>query len=463
MENEQLELSYVDEIIILLKTERNNDKLKEKIEDYHESDIADAFEKLTRKERRRLYKILGVDKTSEIFAYLEDVEKYVRELDLDYVAKIVENMDADDAVDVLEEVSDEERDKLIHLLDKESREDIELIQSYDEDEIGSLMTTSFIEINKQMSVKEAMKALTAQAEDCDNLMTLYVVDEDEKFIGAVDLNDLLRARATSSLDEIIQENYPFVLDHDEISEKIEQIKDYAEDSIPVLDEDDHMLGIITATDLVEVVDDELGEDYAKLAGLTEEEDLDERTIDSMKKRLPWLIILFFLGMGVSTVVGLFEHVVAEITIIMSFQSLILGMAGNVGTQSLGVSIRVLMDEDLNSKKRARLILKELRIGIFNGLFLACMAFILIGLYLTLLKSYDLEYAFSVSACAGIAIIIAMTISSLNGTLIPLFFQAIHIDPAIASGPLISTMNDLIAAVTYYGMAWLLLLNILHLA
>lgn len=230
---------------------------------------------------------------------------------------------------------------------------------------------------------------------------------------------------------------------------------------PVLREDRTIVGIITAQDIVEVVDEEMGDDYAKLAGLTAEEDLKETTIESMKKRLPWLIVLLFLGMAVSSVVGIFETVVAVLPIVMCFQSQILDMAGNVGTQSLAVTIRVLMDENLTTTQKMGLVVKEMRVGFSNGLFLGILAFLFIGLYVFLFKHNPLGQAFLISGCVGMALLVAMVISSMVGTLIPMFFHKIKVDPAVASGPLITTVNDHVAVITYYGLAWLLLINVMQ--
>lgn len=204
----------------------------------------------------------------------------------------------------------------------------------------------------------------------------------------------------------------------------------------------------------------MGEDYAKLAGLTAEEDLNEPIETSIKKRLPWLVVLLFLGMAVSSVVGVFESVVAVIPLVMCFQSLILDMAGNVGTQSLAVTIRVLMDENLSVKDKLSLVFKEMRVGFFNGLFLGTMAFVFVGLYIMLAKGNPAHYSFLISGCVGAALLLAMIISSLVGTLIPMFFHKIKVDPAVASGPLITTVNDLVAVVTYYGLSWLFLIKVM---
>lgn len=463
MENEVFnEPDYVKELIRLIRSGTVGDALAAKLDNYHDNDISNVLDELTAGERKILYHTLGDERVSEIFAYLDDPGKYLGELELERAADIIENMDADDAVDVLEEIDEETRKQLIELIDEESKEDIKLICSYEEDEIGSKMTTNFIEIGKSLTIKQAMRSLIAQAEENDNISTLFVEDDDGTFYGAIDLKDLIVARNYMDLESLITHSFPYVRDHETISDCIERLKDYAEDSIPVLNERSELIGVITAQDIVEVVDDELGDDYAKLAGMTEEADLEESLVESIKKRLPWLIVLLGLSMCVSTVTSLFEGVISQLAIIVSFQSVILGMSGNVGTQSLAVTIRLLMDENLETRQKVGMIFREMRIGFSNGLILGILSSALIGGYLCLLKGKAPQYAFAISLCAGIALLMAMTISSIVGTSVPMFFKRINIDPAVASGPLITTVNDLIGVVTYYGVAWLLLINFLHL-
>lgn len=455
------EHDYVREIISVIREHFDDPELNELLSDYHENDIAGAVEQLTPEERKTLYPILGAEKVSEIFTYIEDVHEYLKELNLEKAAKVIGYMDSDDAVDVLEDMDDSIQQQLVELMDDESSEDIRLILSYDESEIGSVMTTNFIEIKNTLSIREAMRELVKQAGKNDNISTIYVSDNEGKFYGAIDLKDLIVAREYADLESLISTSYPYLTAHEKISDSIERIKDYAEDSLPVLDDNNVILGIITAQDIVEVVDDEMGEDYAKLAGLTAEEDLHEKTLDSMRKRLPWLLVLFILGIGVSSVVGIFENVVSQLSIIVCFQSLILGMSGNVGTQSLAVTIRVLMDENLKTSQKVKLVFKEMKVGLCNGLFLGLMSLLIIGGYICLFKQTTPSYAFLVSACVGLSLMMAMIISSLVGTVVPLFFHKIKVDPAVASGPLITTVNDLVAVITYYGLAWLLLINVMH--
>lgn len=432
------------------------------LHDAHERDIAASLELLDTHQRAKLYRLIGAERLGDVFAYVSDAGKYLRELPQEQAADIVEAMDADDAVDALETVSPGLRSALMEKLDPESQHDIRLICSYQPDEIGSAMSTNFVSISRHLSVKQAMRALVAQAEENDNISTLFVNDDDGSFYGAIDLKDLIVAREETALDSLISRNFPTVLAHEHTEECLDRLRSYAEDSIPVLGEKRRVIGVITTDDIVEAVDDAMGDDYAKLGGLTGEEDLHEPLKTSLKKRMPWLIILLFLGMGVSSVVGLFEAVVSQVALIVCFQSLILDMAGNVGTQSLAVTIRVLMDEKLTAQQKFDLVLKEMRVGFFSGLMLGALALVFIGLYVWLFKGKPLPYALCISGCAGAALVLSMVLSSLVGTVIPIFFKKVHIDPAVASGPLITTVNDLVAVVAYYGLAYFFFFQIFHL-
>lgn len=457
------ESKFIKEIVDLIRSGLPKEELTEKLQDYHDNDIAQALENLDKNERIAFYHLLDTEWLSEIITFLDEPEKYISEIEIEKLAAVINEMDSDDAVDLLEEIDEDVKEKLRPILNEDVKADINLINSYDEDEIGSLMTTNYICISRSLNIRQAMRELVQQAGENDNISTLYVTDDAGKFYGAIDLKDLIIARENDELSSLISESYPYLMDHDKISDSIENIKDYAEDSLPVLNNEKEILGIITAQDVIEVVDDEMGEDYAKLAGLTAEEDLKETTRESMSKRLPWLIILLFLGMAVSTVVGAFESVVAVMPIVICFQSLILDMAGNVGTQSLAVTIRVLMDERLGAKDKFMLVVKEMKVGFSNGLLLGILAFVCLGIYIGFFKGTTMPSAFLLSGCVGISLLVAMIISSLVGTLVPMFFHKIKVDPAVASGPLITTINDLVAVVTYYGLAWIFLIHVLHIA
>ena len=321
---------YVEELIEIIRAGLSREELVDWLFDYHDNDIADALELLTPEERKRLYSALGAERVAEIFAYLDDGDVYLKELSLKQQAKVISEMDSDDAVDILEEVDDDTKCKILGMLDKEASEDVQLLLSYDEDEIGSYMTTNFILIYNDLTVREAMRELVKQAGENDNISTIYVVDWAEQYYGAIELEDL------------INRSYPYVMDHEKISECIEKIKDYAE------------------------------------------EDLNETTRESIRKRLPWLVIL------------------------------------------------------------------------------TVMALLFLGAYIHLFKGFSLGYSMMISACVGVSLVGAMVVSSLVGTLTPIFFKKVGVDPAVASGPLITTINDLVAIVVYYGLVAVVLIDIIHL-
>ncbi len=455
---------YGAEIEAIIRSNDSPKKVKEKLEDYHENDIANVLEDLTLNERRKLYRLLDTELLSDVFEYAEaeNAGAYLDEMDVKKAAGIISVMETDTAVTILRTIEKQKRSLLIDLLDDESKENIAIIASFDEDEIGSRMSTNYICINDSLTVKEAMRSLIEQAEKNDNISTIFVVDDAGVFFGAIDLKELIIARERSNLHEIILTSFPYVYGSETIDECIEKLKDYSENSIPVLDNGNRILGVITSQSIVEVIDEEMGEDYAKFAGLTAEEDLNEPVRASLGKRLPWLFVLLGLGLIISSVVGSFEGVVAVLPLVMAFQSLILDMAGNSGTQSLAVTIRVLTDESLNAKNKLKLVFKEVRVGLCNGAIIGSLAFVALGIYIHFLKGQPWGQSFLVSGCAGVALVCAMTIASLVGTTIPLFFKKIKVDPAVASGPLITSINDLVAVVTYYGLCYLLLIKMLGL-
>lgn len=465
MENTQDYQDYRAEILGIVRSNASPGIMRNKLEDYHENDLADVFPDLSVAERRKLCRILNLDMLADIFEYIDEKQaaEYLDEMDVRKAAAILSRMETDAVVDVLRMIPKEKRALLLELMDDEARKDMAVIAAFDDEEIGSRMTTNYIEIRENLTVKQAMTELVSQAAKNDNISTIFMVTADHTFYGAMDLKDLITARQDTRLEDLIVTSYPYVYGHELIDDCIEKLKDYSENSIPILDNDNKLLGVITSQSIVDLVDDEMGEDYAMFAGLTAEEDLKEPLKESMKKRLPWLLVLLALGTVVSSVVGVFEQVVSQLTIIMCFQSLILDMAGNVGTQSLAVTIRVLMDESLTGKQKVELVFKEMRIAFSNGAILGILSFFVLGLYIALFKGKTWTFAYAVSGCIGLSLMVAMVISGAVGTLIPLFFKKINIDPAVASGPLITTINDLVAVVAYYGLCGILLIGVLHLA
>lgn len=446
-----------EELLALLKSDLTGEELREKLDDYHENDVAQVIPLLDENDRKKLYSKLDNDYLSEIFSYLDDPEPFIEEMTADKAADIIESMAADDAVDVLDELEEDKKNEIIKLMDEESANDVKLISGYDEDCVGSRMTTDFVSVKNDYNVKQAMKSLVDQAAENDNISTIYVTDEKDVFYGAIPLNKLFIARSDTELDSIITTSFPFLYANDKIVDVLQRIKDYEEESLPVLDSDNRLIGVLTSADVIEAVDDEISEDYAKLAGLSEEDDLNERVFGSVKKRLPWLAVLLLLSLVVSSVLKAFDGVMAAVPILVFFQTMILDMSGNSSTQSLGVTIRRLTDPEITAADKRRAFARETTISFFDGLILAAIAFGLTCVYMIFAKNTAAGYALKVSGCISAAMAVSMTVSGIIGTAVPMLFKKIGIDPAAASGPLITTMNDLLSAVTYYGFAALFLI------
>ena len=452
MENERImPPDYKAEILALVQSNLTPKHLGEKLKEYHESDLAAALDLMQREERNKLYSFLDTDTLAEM---LEFSPEYLGELGIRKRVELLAVLEPSVAVLYLEGLEKGERATVMELLPSEARREITLLASFDKDEIGSKMTTNYIAVEQNADIRKTMAELVRQAAENDNVSTLFVLDEKGLFVGAIDLPDLIVARADQPLESITVNSFPYVYADEPIEDCLERLRGYAESSIPVLDRENRLQGVLTAHDLADLIGDELEDDYAKLAGLAAEEDLKEPLHRSIGKRLPWLVILFGLGLLVSGVAGLFERITAELTVIVAFQSLILGMAGNVGTQSLAVTIRMLMDEALTTGQKWQLIGKEARVGLCNGFIVGAISVLAVGVYLQFLRG--VPNGFGVALCIGIALLVAMLLSSVSGTAIPIFLKKCRIDPAVASGPFITTLNDLVAITVYYSIAGLLL-------
>ena len=451
---------YLLKLKELLLSDISKEELDSKLENYHDSDIADVLETLSEDERLKIYKKISIERLSYIFSYYENVEDYIDEVSPDYAADIIEQMDSNDAADVLNELDDEDKDEIIDLMENSQADKVNKIESYNEDEIGSYMSDNYIIVDTSDTIASATSKMIQEAGEHDNIFTIYVVDNDSRYYGAIDFKDLIRARKTDNLDDLIKKSYPFFFDTEHMSECINKLKDYSEDSIPILNRNHKIVGVITSDIVIDATEEDIAQDYAKLGGLSEEEDIDESILTSVKKRIPWLIILLFLGFIVANVTGSFEHVIAAMPVVVFFQSTISDMSGNVGTQSLAVTIRNLSDDE-SRKKLKKGIFKEIRVGFFNGLIIAVLAFGLVLAYLAIKQQeitpgmgYHFVESLKISGIISLALLCAMTVSNLIGSIFPILLDKIHIDPAVASGPFITTVNDIVAVLTYYGLVYL---------
>lgn len=453
--------NYVARALQIVRGCLSEKQKRKALASFHPKVLAEALESLLPGERKHLYRLLDEEIVSEVFSFLDDPATYMQEMDDQQAAQLLAGMDIADASYAWKGLDVQRQKTVRSRMDSTSRQEMDLLQSYAEDEFGSIMTTNCIRIPRGATVKQAMRCLTRQAGENDNIDTIYVVEKNGILYGALTLQRLLIAREGDDLEQIITTSYPYVYDHEKLSERVEDLRDYNEDSVPVLDRTHRMIGIVTTQALAEVIERLIGEDYAQLAGLTTSEDLHEPLRDSLRKRIPWLLVLLALSMLVSTVTGLFEGVMAQLSVLVAFQSLVLDMAGNVGTQSLAVSIRVLAGGELQREEKFRLARKEIRLGSVIGLIMGALSCGLVVVYLHWIAHYAVFFSLAVGLCLGVAMLVSMLVSSLTGTAIPLALQSAGVDPAVASGPMITTVNDLVAVVSYYGLAMWWLIGVLH--
>lgn len=440
------------------------EQLPKELSNYHAADIADVFQTLSSDERKRIYELLDTSFIAEIMSFYDDVEDYVEEFSLEETADIIEEMDTDDAIELLNELDKEDKEEIIELLDEDVKESVLQVDKYDEDLVGSYMSDNYIVVKDTDTIKKAMNAMVSQAGEHDNIFTLFVVNDLDEYVGVIYLKDLIVSRKEVDLSTLIMSSYPSFYDDQIMSECVNKMRDYEENMFPVISRENKLLGVITSDSIVDAVEEEFEEDYAKLGGLSESEELDESVGSSIKKRIPWLIFLLFLSLIVSSVIGSFEGVIDELPVIVFFQSMILGMAGNVGTQSLAVTIRNLTDENYikDKKKQRKSIWKEVRVGLLNGLIIGVVSFGFVLAYLNIVRpeidpgnGFRFNDTLIVSTITSISMVCAITMASLIGTLFPLILTKLKIDPAVASGPFITTMNDIIAVLIYYGLTCLL--------
>lgn len=328
----------------------------------------------------------------------------------------------------------------------------EEFQAFEGKTVKERMKPEFVGVFVGLTAEEALREIKSQAErKCSSISTVYLEDKNKCFCGAVSFRDLLLADKDKPICDLAVISYPKIFEDTAICKCIPFFMEYNECEFPVLNAKGRQVGVFEVKSFADILESGINNDYAKLAGLNGKNEIYETAKEGASKRLLWLLVLLVMGMAVSQTIGVFEEVFAQLPVIVFFQSLVLDMAGNVGTQSLDVCLRVLSDGDVRKKSKFLLVTKEFYVGLAEGLVMGVLSFAAAGIYL-ILKGNFAALSFSLAACLGTAMFFAMIFSSLSGVVIPIFFKRIKIDPAVASGPFITTLNDLLAASLYYGLA-----------
>lgn len=435
--------------IINTLTENKKAEFEAALDELQPYDVAAIYKELPEKQKSRFLLYLKYDLLADLMEELEKSEQLelLNMLGLEKSSKVLDLMDNDDLATLLHELSPDKIDSLLSEMDTKESNAVKDIMSYPPETAGRIMTNRFVWIRNYYTVREAVDKLKSFAEFAETLNYLYVIDEDSKLVGVVSYRDLLLAGEGDRIDNIMFERVISVTvttDQEDVAKTVER---YDFISVPVVDEDHVLLGIITVDDVIDVVIKEANEDIEKLSASGKAIDFDTKTLVAAARRLPWLILLLFIGLISGRIISSFEDTLKQVVALTFFMPMIAGMTGNTGTQSLAVVVRGLISHDIDKKVIFRLIMRELGVGISIGATCAILISII---------AYIWQGNLTLGFVVGSSLFFTLIIGTLAGTIIPIILYRIKIDPAVASGPLITTLNDIFSLLTYFGIATMFL-------
>lgn len=438
----------VAQIKVLIEQQNDND-LRALMKEFHYADVAEIANEIDEEQATYLIKLLDSEKTSDVLTELdEDVrEAILGNLSPKEIAEEIEELDTDDAADIVGELPKEVVQEVIsEIEDREHAKHIVDLLRYDEDTAGGLMAKELVKVNENWTVTRCVKEMRAQAENVTRVHSIYVVNNEEILKGRLSLKDLL----TVSTETHIKEVYIPKVDSVNVNEKPEEVakimSKYDLEAIPVVDEIGRLVGRITIDDIVDVIRDEAERDYQLAAGISQDVEADDSIWELTRARLPWLILGLFGGLGAAVIMGSFETIVQNAPEILFFTPLIAAMAGNVGVQSSAIIVQGLANDDLKGSIGNRLW-KEMLLALLNGLILAS---------LLLLFTWFWKGEFDTALAISLSLVAVIIVAGLIGTFIPLFLDKRNIDPAIATGPFITTSNDIFGILIYFWIAKVIL-------
>ena len=374
-------------------------------------------------------------------------EKILKNLSIKEIAEEVEELDSDDATDIISELPEEKQKKVISkIIDAEHKADIKELLKYDEDSAGGLMAKELIKVNENWTVTRCVKEMRSQASEVTRVHSVYVVDNDDILLGRLSLKDLLVANPKTKIRSIYKKNVDHVYDTDSAESVASTMQKYDLGAIPVVNNKKKLLGRITIDDIVDLIKEEAEEDYQLAAGILQDVDVDDTIFELTKARLPWLIVGLIGGIGAAFVMVGFDEILIQNEILFYFTPLIAAMAGNVGVQSSAIIVQGLANDDIRGSINNRLF-KETLLSILNGVILAILLFLFI---------YFWKGDTNIALALSVALVAVVIVAGIIGTFIPLFLNKRGIDPAIATGPFITTSNDIFGILIYFMVAKLIL-------
>ncbi|MCG7339384.1 magnesium transporter [Staphylococcus sp. ACRSN] len=444
LEDEQV---YDKNLLDHLLQDNQIDEFRDEFLSMHNYEQSEYFEDSDDDIRQRIYEVLSPEEVADFFEQLEideeDYEALFDTIDATYASKVLEEMSYDNAVDIMNQLSKQKVVSLLTLMNREDAKEIKALLHYEEDTAGGIMTTEYISLKATMPVKEALMHVKEQAPDAETIYVIFTVNDDKQLAGVLSLRDLIVAENDAYIEDIMSERVISANAADDQEDVAQKMRDYDFIAMPVVDYQDHLLGIITIDDILDVMDEEASEDYSRLAGVSDVDATNDSILKTATKRLPWLIILTFLGMITATILGSFEDTLAKVALLAAFIPIISGMSGNSGTQSLAVSVRNISTGEIDEESKFKVALREAGSGFLSGLVCA----ILLCIIIVIIYGQPI-----LALIVGSSLTIAMTVGTLVGSMIPLVMNKLKIDPAVASGPFITTINDIVSMLIYFGLA-----------
>jgi magnesium transporter len=436
---------YTKQVIETINDQNITD-FRELFFELHPTDQMNLFNSITKKQRATIYKFVSPDEFAEIFQglELEKQKQYFAELQQNYAIDVINNMSYDDIADFLGELPELTKELYLSMMDKEEAQEVIHLLKYEDQTAGAIMTTEFISVATTETVGDVMVRLRTEAPEAETIYYLYVIDEQFKLVGVVSLRDLIVSRLEGTIEEVMLSRVRSVETHTDQEEVARIIKKYDFLAIPVTAQG-KLVGIITVDDIMDVVDEETEEDFGEISAVRGSLDTNISSFSAAKKRSPWIIMLMFLGLITAGVIGEFEETLEQYILLAVFIPLIMDSAGNTGTQALAVVVRNLALGTVDSSSLGKMIKREFGTGIMLGLICA----------LTLLVLVPIVYpsgGILLAAIVGVSLFFTLSISTMVGATVPLLINKLKIDPAVASGPFITTINDIMGLIIYFSIA-----------
>ncbi|MBD1380327.1 magnesium transporter [Metabacillus arenae] len=437
-----------DEIIlrmILLVRDGKRKEFRDLIDELQPYDMASIFKEMPEKHYSRFLSFLTVEDITDMIQELEQEYQLVvfNKVGKDKGIQIVNKMDNDDLVQLLEEVDPELKKQFLSSMEDEESKAVQTLMNYPPETAGRIMTNRFVWINKHYTVMDAVTKLKSFAELAESINYLYVINDKKQLVGVVSYRDLILGEATDTIADLMYERVISIHAKEDQEEVAKLIERYDFLAIPVVEEDNVLVGIVTVDDVIDIVIQEANEDYEKFAASGKSIDFDTKAFVASYRRLPWLILLLFIGLISGSIISVFEETLNKVVALAFFMPMIAGMTGNTGTQSLAVVVRGLIQNDLDKKVVTKLILRELSVGLMIG--------VICGILITLIALFWQGNPL-LGLVVGSSLLLTLIIGTMAGTVIPLILHKLNIDPAIASGPLITTVNDILSLLIYFGIA-----------